>query len=70
MMSAREIPGGGAQLSLLQVTRHCTCKSLRDKVEMTRHSAMETVVVAIAKDRLARVAIGKGNAVGLHSDAG
>ena len=31
---------------------------------------METVVVAIAKDRLARVAIGKGNAVGLHSDAG
>ena len=37
---------------------------------MTRHSAMETVVVAIAKDRLARVAIGKGNAVGLHSDAG
>ena len=69
MMSTGVIPSGDAQLSLLQVTKHCTCKSSKENEEMTRHSAMEAVAVAIATDRLARVACGKRNAVGLPSDA-
>ena len=69
-MSAGVIPSGGAaQLNLLQVTKHCTRKSSKDNKEMTRYSAMEAVAVAIAEDRLARVAGGKRNVVGLPSDA-
>ena len=52
-------------------SRHQTLhmQSSNDEVEMTKYSAMETAVIAIAKARFARVVCGKHNAVGLPSDA-